>query len=35
MSEGVAEAGIPVWEDARRLEELEDADTGEIDIPRD
>jgi len=29
-----AEAGIPVWEDARRLEELENANTGEIEIPR-
>jgi hypothetical protein len=28
-----AEAGIPVWEDARRLEALENADTGEIEIP--
>jgi hypothetical protein len=29
-----AEAGIPVWDDATRLESLEDRDTGAADLGR-
>ena len=28
-------AGIPVWDDASVLESMEDADTGDIEIPED